>query len=117
MRNEASAREASAGTQARNTIYGETDSELYSAKHLIKPINFYCRAPQARSVQLVCDFNHWLPLPMEPRDDGWWFAHVLLTHGHHQYRFLVDGKPVLDPRAAGVSRDQANEEVSVVAVS
>ncbi len=53
---------------------------------------------------------------MEPRDDGWWFIQVMLIHGHHQYRFLADGKPVLDPRAAGVSRDQANEEVSVVAV-
>jgi len=41
---------------------------------------------------------------------------VLLTHGHHQYHFLVDGKPALNPRATGVSRDQSNEEVSVVEV-
>jgi hypothetical protein len=24
----------------------------------------------------------------------------MLIYGHHQYRFLMDGKPVLDPRAA-----------------
>jgi len=54
---------------------------------------------------------------MQRRDGGWWFIQVLLSHGHHQYRFLVDGKPVLDPRAAGKDRDQANEEVSVVTVS
>lgn len=99
-----------------NTIDGKPDSRLYSTRHSTRPINFYCRAPQARSVQLAGDFNHWNPLPMEPRDDGWWFIQVMLIHGYHQYRFLVDGKPVLDPRAAGVSRDQANEEVSVVAV-
>jgi hypothetical protein len=40
----------------------------------------------------------------------------MLIHGHHQYRFLVDGKPVLDPQAAGVGRDQSNEEVSIAAV-
>jgi 1,4-alpha-glucan branching enzyme len=42
---------------------------------------------------------------MQRRDDGWWFIQVMLIHGHHQYRFLVDGKPVLDPRAAGVGRE------------
>jgi 1,4-alpha-glucan branching enzyme len=66
---------------------------------------------------LAGDFNHWNPSPMQRRDGGWWFIQVLLSHGHHQYRFLVDGKPVLDPRAAGKDRDQANEEVSVVTVS
>jgi hypothetical protein len=30
------------------------------------------RAP-ARAVQLAGDFNHWHPLSMLPRDDGWWF--------------------------------------------
>jgi hypothetical protein len=33
---------------------------------------------------------------------SWWFLQVELSHGHHEYRFLVDGKPVLDPHAAGV---------------
>jgi 1,4-alpha-glucan branching enzyme len=100
-----------------NTIDVTSDNQLHSARHSLRAVNFYCRAPQARAVQLAGDFNHWSPLPMEPRDNGWWFVQVLLSHGHHQYRFLVDGKPVLDPRAAGVSRDQSNEEVSVVAVS
>ena len=54
---------------------------------------------------------------MQRRGDGWWFLQVMLGQGHHQYRFLVDGKPVLDPRAMGVVRNQMNEEVSVVAVS
>jgi len=53
-----------------NTIYGKPDSELCSARTAVRPVNFYCRAPQARSVQLAGDFNHWSPLPMEPRDNG-----------------------------------------------
>jgi hypothetical protein len=49
--------------------------------------------------------------------DGWWFIQVPLTHGHHQYRFVADGKPMLDPHAAGVARNERNEEVSLVAAS
>ena len=63
------------------------------------------------------DFSDWTPLAMQRRVDGWWFLQVSLTHGHHQYRFLIDGRPQLDPRAAGVTRNAVNEEVSVIAVS
>jgi len=49
--------------------------------------------------------------------DGWWFAQVQLDHGHHQYRFLVDGRPMLDPQAADIVRDEADERASLMAVS
>ena len=94
-------------------------STRYSSRVTAKPVNFYCAAPRAKSVNLAGDFNEWEPssLPMERRRDGWWFLQVSLTHGHHQYRFLVDGNPQLDPRATGVARNERNEEVSLVAVS
>jgi 1,4-alpha-glucan branching enzyme len=87
------------------------------ARHPVKPVKFYCAAPRAESVALAGDFNHWHPLPMQQRVDGWWFAQVELRHGHHRYRFLVDGNPVLDPQAPGITRDDHNEQVSVLAVS
>jgi hypothetical protein len=40
-----------------------------------------------------------------------------LHHGHHQYVFIVDGQPILDPRAHGVARDPAGKKVSLLAVS
>lgn len=49
--------------------------------------------------------------------DGWWLAQIELTHGHHKYRFLVDGQPMLDPHAVGIVRDENNEKASLVAVS
>jgi 1,4-alpha-glucan branching enzyme len=86
---------------------------------MAKPVNFYCSAPKAKLVTLAGDFNHWNPasLPMNRRVDGWWFIQVPLPQGHHRYRFLVDGKPVLDPQATGIARDEQNEQVSLVAVS
>ena len=86
-----------------NAIDGKPDRELCSAEHSLRPVHSFCRAPQARSVLLAGDFNRCNPLPMQRRDEGWGFIQVMLIHGHHQYRFMVDGKPVLDPRAAGIS--------------
>ena len=54
---------------------------------------------------------------MRRREDGWWFIEVQLNHGHHQYQFLVDGKPTLDPKGTGIARNEQNERVSLVAVS
>jgi hypothetical protein len=42
---------------------------------------------------------------------------VPLGHGHYQYRFLVDGQPVLDPRAQGIVRDENNEKACLLSVS
>jgi len=100
-----------------NLTYNDPDNGRYSAKNSHKSVNFYCAAPHATSVKLAGDFNHWHPLPMQRSVDGWWLAQVQLCHGHHQYRFLVDGRPMLDPHAIGVVRDERGEKVSLVAVS
>jgi 1,4-alpha-glucan branching enzyme len=99
------------------TMHDKTGEAIYSAHKSLKPVNFYCAATDAQSVELSGDFNQWHPLPMRRSVDGWWFAQIQLCHGHHQYRFLVDGKPMLDPHATGVARDEQGEKVSLIAVS
>jgi 1,4-alpha-glucan branching enzyme len=91
----------------------------YSARAMVKPISFFCIAPNADCVCLVGDFNGWHPFshPMEKRMDGGWFLQIRLSHGHHRYHFLVDGRPTLDPTASGVTRNPWNERVSLMAVS
>jgi len=93
--------------------------KAYSAKNMVKPVIFVCRAPQAQAVFLTGDFNDWDPNahPMRRMPDGAWRLEVPLNHGHHHYRFLVDGKPTLDPRAQGIARDHQGEKVSLLAVS
>ena len=100
-----------------NTKPNQPDRTGISVKHSHKPVNFFCAAPQAKLVELAGDFNHWHPFPMERSVDGWWVAQVQLTHGHHQYWFLVDGQPMLDPQATGVVHNEHDERVSLVAVS
>lgn len=100
-----------------NTTSNHLGSALYSAKGQLRPVNFYCAAPHARRVELAGDFSHWNPLLMQRSVDGWWLAQVELCHGHHQYLFLVDGKPMLDPHATGITRNEEGDQVSLVAVS
>lgn len=100
-----------------NAIDRKSDSNPYSARNMAKPVNFYCDVPRAKALFLEGDFTDWSPVPMQRRVDGWWFVQLPLTHGHHHYRFIADGRPMLDPRAAGIARNEANEEVSIVAVS
>ncbi len=95
------------------------DPNRYSALKMTKPVSFVCVAPEARQVHLTGDFNAWNPVasPMNRQPDGAWLLQVPLHHGHHQYVFLVDGKPALDPRAHGVARDPKGQRVSLIAVS
>ncbi len=88
----------------------------YRALHLV---DFICHAPEAKSVSLIGDFNNWEPTthPMTRMPDGGWVIRLELPHGHHQYMFLVDGKPTLDPNAMGKVHNERNEVVSLIAIS
>lgn len=106
-------------TMHRSRTSAATALGRYSAKKMHKPINFFCHAPLATAVAVVGDFNDWNPSsnPMRQGPDGAWHVQVSLNHGHHRYVFLVDGVANLDPRAQGISRNDKNERVSLMAVS
>ena len=82
-------------------------------------VDFFCRAPQAQNVALIGDFNGWQPNahPMTRMPDGGWVIRMELPHGHHQYLFLVDGVPTLDPNAMGKVHNERHETVSLIAIS
>jgi 1,4-alpha-glucan branching enzyme len=102
-----------------NAVLEQPATGTYSAKHMRKPVNFFYATPDAKAVNLMGDFNNWDPksLPMERRVDGWWSIQVPLTHGHHHYLFLVDGRPELDPHATGTVQVDRYSTVSLIAVS
>jgi 1,4-alpha-glucan branching enzyme len=100
-----------------NTSHCKPGADRYSAHNSLRPVNFFCDAPGAQLVQIAGDFNHWYPVPLHRQVDGWWSGQILLCHGHHQYRFLVDGQARLDPAATGIGRDSSGEPVSLIAVS
>ena len=91
----------------------------FSPRKTIKPVNFICIAPEAKAVHLTGDFNDWHPSahPMKRQPDGGWLLQIPLNAGYHHYRFLVDGKTTLDPRAMGIARDHQGEKASLLSVS
>jgi 1,4-alpha-glucan branching enzyme len=65
---------------------------------LAEEYEFKYKAPDAKSVELMCDFNGWKSVQMTKGDDGVWKVKVDLTTGAHAYKFLIDGKDwVFDP--------------------
>ena len=68
---------------------------------------------------MIGDWNEWngAANPMQRAPDGGWHATVPLTHGHHQYLFLIDGQAYLDPRAQGTAKNEYYEKVSIIPIS
>jgi len=64
-------------------------------------VEFRLRAPQAKAVKLMGDFNGWkadtLPLARAGKDS--WEIMLPLPPGRYHYLFLVDGRTQADPRA------------------
>jgi len=58
------------------------------------------KAPQAVTVQVAGDFNHWIPEAMVPpiKWGGLWRKLYHMPDGIYKYRFLVDGEWICDPR-------------------
>jgi hypothetical protein len=76
------------------------DNKLGNSFLIIKP-NYTFRLkgfPNAKSVNLAGEFNSWSPNSFAMRKDGddWVFT-VHLHIGKHLYKFIVDGKWILDP--------------------
>ncbi|MEQ1919236.1 MAG: hypothetical protein ABL955_08560 [Elusimicrobiota bacterium] len=64
-------------------------------------VEFRHKAPKAKTVELVGDFNAWKPglLKMSRGADGVWTISLPVLAGRHKYLFLVDGEPKVDERA------------------
>ena len=59
---------------------------------------FRYKNPDAKSVELMSEFNGWKGVSMTKGNDGVWTARVSLTPGKHAYKFLVNGTDwVFDP--------------------
>lgn len=71
------------------------DGEVYA-------VNFDYFNPSAREVLVAGSFNNWQPrvTPMKKHRGGKWSTELLLSPGHYEYRFVVDGQWQDDPMAA-----------------
>lgn len=62
-------------------------------------VEFHLRAPKAKAVDLIGDFNAWKAgtLPLSRNGNGGWELMLPLPPGSYRYLFLVDGQSQTDP--------------------
>ena len=65
-----------------------------------KPTEFRLYAPQAKRVRLTGTFNNWDTRALSAKKDsgGSWIVKVNLKPGRYEYKFVVDGNWLNDPR-------------------
>ena len=76
-------------------------------------------APEAHSVSVLGDFNHWSgEIPLKPRGKaGYWLVDLNVQPGEYRYVLLIDGKKrVADPTADYSISDDFGSKNSVVRV-
>ncbi len=88
-------------TTLRPTITTYTPHGGGRAEPALVSVEFRHKAPKAKSVELVGDFNAWKSglLKMTRGGDGVWTVSLPVLEGRHKYLFLVDGEPTVDARA------------------
>jgi len=84
-----------------------------------RKMTFSLDAPDAKEVILMGDFNKWdrKRHPMEKNAKGLWNKIVMLSIGRYEYKFLVDGEWLHDPKNDQVFYNQHGTLNSVIIVS
>lgn len=74
-------------------------------------VRFSIKAPQAKAVYLAGDFNLWHKdrLALRRGKGGDWSVLLAMPPGRYRYRFVVDGKDVVDP--ANPATERVEEEL------
>jgi 1,4-alpha-glucan branching enzyme len=74
--------------------------------------------PVATEVALAGEFNSWSPdsLPLKRQGEGHWQTALTLKPGKYQYKFVVDGAWVTDPKATATQCNEFGTLNSVVEV-
>ncbi|OGR83045.1 MAG: hypothetical protein A3J74_07095 [Elusimicrobia bacterium RIFCSPHIGHO2_02_FULL_57_9] len=77
-------------------------------------VEFKLRAPKARQVYLVGEFNAWKDgtMPLLKSPGGLWAIAVPLPPGRYHYRYIVDGQGLVDPQNPKTD-DVGGEKTSV----
>ena len=65
-----------------------------------RKVIFSLESPDAKEVILMGDFNQWNPKkhPMKKDNNGVWNKTTMLFPGTYEYRFMVDGQWINDPK-------------------
>lgn len=83
-----------------------------------KPVEFRLYAPQAKMVNLAGNFNKWDTQALCAKKDskGNWKVKLSLKPGRYEYKFLVDGSWINDPKCTACVPNAFGTENCVVEI-
>ena len=83
-----------------------------------KKVVFSLEAPGANKVMLVGDFNNWddSSTPLRKVKSSKWERELQLTSGRYEYKFVVDGNWVNDPKNSATVWNTFGTQNSVLEV-
>ena len=83
-----------------------------------KTAEFKLYAPQARKVSIAGTFNNWDTKALSAKKDskGNWMIKVNLKPGRYEYKFVVDGSWINDPKCSSNVSNSFGSQNSVVEI-
>lgn len=86
--------------------------------HVSQSIRIEFTHPTAAAVAIAGTFNDWRPddTQMVPQGDGRWLKELTLPPGTYEYRLVVDGAWIPDPRVGATAPNPFGELNSVLNV-
>ena len=90
----------------------------YTARASKQVVHFEYEDPAAQNVCIAGSFNDWHPTVSEMLNmgSGKWVKDLELAPGTYEYRFVVDGKWITDPRCAHTVLNSFGETNSLLMV-
>ena len=79
-------------------------------------ITFHLDCPLAQNVFIAGNFNQWNPndVPLKKRKKGHWSITLTLPPGRYEYRYIVDGFWMNDPKAEKVPNEWGSENSVII---
>lgn len=83
-----------------------------------KATSFKIHAPSAQRVSVAGTFNNWDPQKISAKKDlkGYWTVRMGLHPGRYEYKFVVDGNWILDPKCNSKVVNNFGTENSVIEI-
>ncbi|HBU69279.1 MAG TPA: hypothetical protein DEE98_02725 [Elusimicrobia bacterium] len=91
-----------ARAQEADRIKPQTEKPAANGFKITRNIGFTYRSSKARKVEVIGDFNDWIPRKMTKGKDYKWAVTLALEPGEYAYNFVVDGRPIRDPNNSKV---------------
>ena len=82
----------------------------------VKKVKFVLEAPNAKQVMVAGDFTKWAAAALKKSGSKLWEKDLTLQSGRYEYKFVVDGKWINDPKNSRTVSNSFGSQNSVLEI-